>query len=186
MRKFLAILPLLLMATAASAQHQHGGAQPESFTATPAFGPDGTLWLARGAKDRVPIAALDAPRAAAQIVDSARAEESLQVHLCNAYTLSLVDGDDRMRAALLAGDLNLADGAPVAWLGRATGAVGPVRGAVLVGEVWRQGGGHLRHYLYGGKEGIADELVRAGVPKSDIVLAFQPPELRHLTEFAVA
>ncbi len=35
-------------------------------------------------------------------------------------------------------------------------------------------------------QGIADELVRAGVPKSDIVLAFQPPELRHLTEFAVA
>jgi hypothetical protein len=34
--------------------------------------------------------------------------------------------------------------------------------------------------------GIADELVRAGVPKEDIVLAFQPPELRHLTEFAVA
>ena len=33
---------------------------------------------------------------------------------------------------------------------------------------------------------IADELVRAGVPKADIVLAFQPPELRHLTDFAVA
>jgi hypothetical protein len=33
---------------------------------------------------------------------------------------------------------------------------------------------------------FADELVRAGVPKEDIVLAFQPPELRHLTEFAVA
>src|SRR5689334_16066425 len=31
-----------------------------------------------------------------------------------------------------------------------------------------------------------DELVKAGVPKSDIVLAFQPPELRHLTDFAVA
>ena len=56
MRKFFAILPLLLVATAASAQHQHGGAQPQSFTATPAFGPDGTLWLARGAKDRVVVA----------------------------------------------------------------------------------------------------------------------------------
>jgi hypothetical protein len=33
---------------------------------------------------------------------------------------------------------------------------------------------------------FADELVRAGVPKGDIVLAFQPPELRRLTEFAVA
>jgi hypothetical protein len=33
---------------------------------------------------------------------------------------------------------------------------------------------------------LADELVKAGIPKEDIVLAFQPPELRHLTEFAVA
>jgi len=54
MRKLLVVLPLLLAASVASAQHQHGGTnQPESFTATPAFGPDGTLWLARGAKDRV-------------------------------------------------------------------------------------------------------------------------------------
>ncbi len=33
---------------------------------------------------------------------------------------------------------------------------------------------------------LADELVRAGVPRSEIVLAFHPPELRHLTDFAVA
>ncbi len=33
---------------------------------------------------------------------------------------------------------------------------------------------------------FADELMRTGVPKEDIVLAFQPPERRHLTEFAVA
>ncbi len=33
---------------------------------------------------------------------------------------------------------------------------------------------------------FADELLRAGVPKGDIVLGFQPPERRHLTEFAVA
>jgi len=31
----------------APAQHNHAGATPEAFTATPAFGPDGTLWLAR-------------------------------------------------------------------------------------------------------------------------------------------
>jgi hypothetical protein len=33
---------------------------------------------------------------------------------------------------------------------------------------------------------LADELVRAGVPREDIVLAFHPPEMRHLTDFAVA
>lgn len=36
------------------------------------------------------------------------------------------------------------------------------------------------------KEGIATELVAAGVPHQDIVLAFNPPEVRHLTEFAAA
>lgn len=36
------------------------------------------------------------------------------------------------------------------------------------------------------EEGIATDLLRAGVPASDIVLAFHPPELRDLTEFASA
>jgi XisI protein len=36
------------------------------------------------------------------------------------------------------------------------------------------------------EEGIANELVRAGVPKNDIVLAFQAPEMRSYTEFAAA
>lgn len=36
------------------------------------------------------------------------------------------------------------------------------------------------------EHGIAPELVEAGVPKSDIVLAFQAPELRQYTEYAVA
>ena len=38
----------------------------------------------------------------------------------------------------------------------------------------------------GTEEGVANELVKTGVPKEDIVLAFHPPEMRHLTEFAVA
>ncbi len=36
------------------------------------------------------------------------------------------------------------------------------------------------------EEGIATYLLEAGVPKEDIVLAFQPPEMRPHTEFAVA
>jgi hypothetical protein len=35
------------------------------------------------------------------------------------------------------------------------------------------------------EHGIAPELVRAGVPKSDIVLAFRPPEVRKHTEYAL-
>jgi hypothetical protein len=36
------------------------------------------------------------------------------------------------------------------------------------------------------EDGIADSLLEAGVPKEDIVLAFHAPEMRPLTEFAVA
>jgi hypothetical protein len=36
------------------------------------------------------------------------------------------------------------------------------------------------------EDGLASELVEAGVPKDDIVLAFHAPEMRPLTDFAVA
>ena len=36
------------------------------------------------------------------------------------------------------------------------------------------------------EEGIATALVRAGVPKEDIVLAFHEPKMRQYTDFAVA
>ncbi len=36
------------------------------------------------------------------------------------------------------------------------------------------------------EDGFATELVKAGVPNSDIVLAFHPPQLRSMTDFAVA
>lgn len=49
---------------------------------------------------------------------------------------------------------------------------------IIDGKLWIQHDGT--------EEGIAPELVSAGVPKSRIVLAFRPPEMRQLTEFAVA
>ncbi len=36
------------------------------------------------------------------------------------------------------------------------------------------------------EEGIATDLMKAGVPSQDIVIAFHPPNLRQLTDFAVA
>ncbi len=36
------------------------------------------------------------------------------------------------------------------------------------------------------EEGIANELLREGVPKEDIVLAFHDPETRQYTDFAIA
>jgi hypothetical protein len=49
---------------------------------------------------------------------------------------------------------------------------------IIDGKVWIQEDG-IEH-------GIATDLERAGIPKSDIVLGFQPPEVRPYTEYAAA
>ncbi len=49
---------------------------------------------------------------------------------------------------------------------------------IVDGKLWIQQDGT--------EEGIAEELVAAGVPKSHIVLGFKSPERRQLTEFAVS
>src|SRR5215471_16099061 len=56
MRRILLCLALMLLAGGAHAQHNHGGGAPEAFTATPAFAPDGTLWLVRALTDRIVVA----------------------------------------------------------------------------------------------------------------------------------
>ena len=58
MRTYLAFVAAFVIATSANAQHQHGkpaAGAPEPFTASPAFGPDGTLWLARAMADRIVV-----------------------------------------------------------------------------------------------------------------------------------
>jgi hypothetical protein len=49
---------------------------------------------------------------------------------------------------------------------------------IINGKMWIQRDGT--------EEGIANELVRAGVPKDRIVLGFRSPAIRKHTEFAVA
>lgn len=48
-----------------------------------------------------------------------------------------------------------------------------LNGKILIHEDWTQ-------------HGIARELEEAGIPKSDIVLSFQPPNVRPLTGYAAA
>ncbi len=47
---------------------------------------------------------------------------------------------------------------------------------IIDGKIWIQRDGT--------EDGIANELVLAGVPKDDIVIGFQPPELRPFVEYA--
>lgn len=49
---------------------------------------------------------------------------------------------------------------------------------IIDGKVWVQ--------YDGTEDGLANELVRAGIPRERIVLGFQQPELRKYSKFAVA
>jgi hypothetical protein len=49
---------------------------------------------------------------------------------------------------------------------------------ILNGKIWIQRDGT--------EQGIANELVKAGIPKEKIVLGFREPEIRKYTEFAEA
>jgi N-acetylglucosaminyldiphosphoundecaprenol N-acetyl-beta-D-mannosaminyltransferase len=111
----------------------------------------------------VRIAALDRKAAAAAIVEAAREQRHLGVHLCNAYVVALAASDPAYRSVLRHGDLNLADGAPVAWFARRAGLDAAQRpsGAELVVEVLRHGEEHeVRHLFFGGTEEVAADLLR--------------------------
>jgi N-acetylglucosaminyldiphosphoundecaprenol N-acetyl-beta-D-mannosaminyltransferase len=138
------------------------------------------------------IAAISHGDACAKILEYAREGRARQVHLCNAYTLTLAQRDDELARALAAADLNLPDGAPVAWLGKKAGTDGPVRGPGLTADVFmagvaRDGQPGVRHYLYGGTEGVADDMARELRSRdSRIEIAgTETPPFRPLTTFEV-
>jgi hypothetical protein len=54
----------------------------------------------------------------------------------------------------------------------------PIHVDIIDGKIWVQ--------YDDSEEGIATDLLAAGVPWHDIVLGFRPPELRQYTEFAVS
>jgi N-acetylglucosaminyldiphosphoundecaprenol N-acetyl-beta-D-mannosaminyltransferase len=84
------------------------------------------------------------------------------VHLCNAWTLALARRDPAFAAVVDRGDLNLADGTPLVWVGRLVGfghmrqrVYGPdlMLAAARAGRDWG-----LRHYLYGSTPEVAGAL----------------------------
>ena len=94
---------------------------------------------------------LDAPDAGAR----------LRAHFCTAYTVVESNADPRLRRALNDGEIVTSDGMPIVWLLRLMGhraerVYGP---DVLLAMADRSRDRALRHYFYGGAEGIAERLV---------------------------
>jgi N-acetylglucosaminyldiphosphoundecaprenol N-acetyl-beta-D-mannosaminyltransferase len=127
----------------------------------------------------VEIATTGPAEAADYLVAAARDGRAVEAHLCNAYTLSLVDEDPELRAVLRRGTLNLCDGTPLSWLGRRHGLPGPVRGPGLVGDVAVRGvEAGIGHYLWGGAPGVAERMadrLRAHAPGLRVVGTESPP-----------
>lgn len=104
------------------------------------------------------------------------------IHLCNAYTLALARREPAFAAAVNRGDLNLADGTPLTWVGRRVGfahmrrrVYGPdlMEATIRAGRSWG-----LRHYLYGSTPDVVHTLARRLselAPGVEIVGAESPP-----------
>jgi len=139
----------------------------------------------------VPITSCTPGRAADHVIELARTRtKGIDVHLCNAYTLSLAAGDDAYRAMLGRASVNFPDGTPVVWASRLLHrdmdvSADRVRGPGLFIDVFDRGrAAGIKHYLLGSTPEVLDQLVvnlRAQFPEVDLVGAESPP-FRALTE----
>ncbi|MDT7537973.1 MAG: N-acetylglucosaminyldiphosphoundecaprenol N-acetyl-beta-D-mannosaminyltransferase [Actinomycetota bacterium] len=129
----------------------------------------------------VHIDACGADEAVGALLDLALQPRGAAVHLCNAYVVALAQRDADYRELLNRAQLNLADGTPVAWVGRflRTGLTAPSRGADLMLETLRRGVPlGIRHYFYGASTETVARLrteIQRQVPGVIIVGAESPP-----------
>ena len=111
-------------------------------------------------------------------------DRSHSVVHCNVYTLTCAHRDPAFRQILNSSDLVVADGMPLVWIGRRAGhgamkerVYGPDLMLASM-EYFRPLG--VRHYFYGGSEGVAQELARrmdARFPGLAVAGAEAPPYL---------
>lgn len=122
------------------------------------------------------------PESAREVLAGAAHGIPRAVHLCNAYTLSLALRDDAYRSLLNASDLNLADGQPVAFVGRRLGHSqmhSSVRGPGLLLDLLERGQETgLRHYFYGSTPEVCariTEVLSERFPAAKVVGIESPP-----------
>jgi N-acetylglucosaminyldiphosphoundecaprenol N-acetyl-beta-D-mannosaminyltransferase len=134
---------------------------------------------------RIPIAAVTYDEAISTFV-AARADGArLHVHFCTAHTL--VEAQDRrdLRDALQSGGMNVPDGVPLVWVGRARGyRIERVCGLDVLPDVADFGRATgARHFFYGGGEGVAERLARQLSTRYPglIVAGCETPPFRPLT-----
>ncbi|MBX2810168.1 MAG: WecB/TagA/CpsF family glycosyltransferase [Myxococcales bacterium] len=133
------------------------------------------------------IDALPPKEAAKTLVKFCLKGRKASVHLCNAYTLSLVMRNKGFRKLIGEGDLNLMDGMPLVWLAQKLGfseCQRRVYGPDLMLDVMDLGRKvGLRHYLYGSTPEVLKRL-KSGIEsrlEGVNIIASESPPFRALT-----
>lgn len=104
-----------------------------------------------------------------------------QVCVTGVHGVMEAQADPKFRSILNDSFLTVPDGMPLVWVGRLQGhrAMGRVYGPDLMIELFRRSVPRgYRHFLYGGQEGVADELaerLRQRFPGVQIVGTYTPP-----------
>jgi len=149
--------------------------------ASPTFSRRATLTKIRANVLGVGVHAVDLP-AAASIIESAVCEGTKgYVCVTSVHGVMEAQRDPEFREILNRALLLTPDGMPTVWVGRMQGnsAMKRVFGPDLMLEVCRRSAATgIRHFLYGGKPGIADELagtLRQRFPGLAVVGTFTPP-----------
>lgn len=134
----------------------------------------------------IPISIIDLPGAVARIAGWSRDDVGRYVGVREVASLmAMREESDLLRIARGAA-MNVPDGMPLVWIGRLRGhSVARVAGADLMEALIRHGvRGELRHFLYGGKPGVAQRLARRleqEIPGASVVGTYCPP-FRELTD----
>ncbi len=140
----------------------------------------------------VPISSLTPSEACALLVERGvnGPVSPMDVHLCNAYTLSLADKSPEYREMLRGSALNLADGMSVMWANRIIhrGQIASrerVRGTDLFLNVLSAGNDRqLRHYLLGSTPDVLESLLDnlQELCPGALIVGSESPPFRDLTD----
>ncbi len=134
----------------------------------------------------IPVEPLDMERALTRIAEELEARRKGYVCLIGVHGIMEAQRDPRVAQVYARATLMVPDGTPTVWVGRWQGfhAMQRVAGPDLMLEIFcRKEFAHCTHFLYGGKEGVAQELrttLMRRFPSARIVGTYTPP-FRDLT-----
>ncbi|MFI5226776.1 MAG: WecB/TagA/CpsF family glycosyltransferase, partial [Candidatus Limnocylindrales bacterium] len=133
----------------------------------------------------IPIAALSYEEALDVFLGAPASARRLSVHFCTAHTIVESTDDPRLRAGLVQGGFDVPDGVPLTWVGRLRGhRIERVCGLDVLPDLADRGRTvGLRHFFYGGDEGVAQQLASRLIDRFPgmVVAGTETPPFRPLT-----